>query len=236
MFKNFITVVKIFFWMLAKDKYRKQALKLTKEGKLKERDELVFKMVPLWAQYIAKITGTTVVVNGLEKIPSDKAVVIIANHQGLMDIPSIYGFIPKAISFVSKAEIAKVPLIKDWMIFLHCTFMNRKSPRDSIKAIHDAAENVKKGYSQVIFPEGTRSKGGPHREFKAGSFKLAFLSESPILPVTIDGTYKVYEQNKKITKGNTVTLTVHDPIEIAGLSKEELALIPKKVEQIVFGE
>ena len=233
MFRNIFTLIRIVFWMVRQDSLRKQAIKLNKAGKIRERDELVFGIVPKWAQYVAKVTGTTVTVKGLEKIPQDRAVVIIANHQGLMDIPAIYGYIPKAISFISKVEIKKIPLIRDWMELLQCTFMNRKSPKDSVKAIYDAAEGVKKGYSQVIFPEGTRSKGGPHRQFKPGSFKLAFLSQAPILPVTISGTYKVYEEHKKIKKGNEVILTVHEPVETAGLSREQQALIPQQVENTV---
>ncbi len=42
----------------------------------------------------------------------------------------------------------------------------------------------------VVFPEGTRSKGEQIGEFKAGSFKLATKSKVPIVPVTIDGSYK----------------------------------------------
>ena len=100
MFRNIFTLIRIVFWMVRQDSLRKQAIKLNKAGKIRERDELVFGIVPTWAQYVAKVTGTTVTAKGLEKIPQDRAVVIIANHQGLMDIPAIYGYIPKAISFI----------------------------------------------------------------------------------------------------------------------------------------
>lgn len=45
----------------------------------------------------------------------------------------------------------------------------------------------------VIFPEGTRSKGTKMAEFKAGSFKLATKSKCPIIPITINGSYKIME-------------------------------------------
>lgn len=233
MFKILVTVIKIFAWMLKRDKIRHKCLKLEKQGKSEEVDAILTELVPLWARYICETTGTKVVVKGLEKLPGDSAVVFIANHQGYMDIPVIYGYIPKFISFVSKKEIGAIPLIKDWMRFLHCTLMDRKSPRASVKAIYDAAANVKKGYSQVIFPEGTRSKGGIHREFKAGSFKLAFLSGAPIVPLTIEGSYKVFEEKKTVSKGNTVFITVHDPVMTAGLSREQQAELPAKIENVI---
>jgi len=220
--------------MLSKNKERRLALKYDKAGDIQSRDKLVFGLVPLWARFVfEKVTRSTVEVTGLEKIPQDRAVVFIGNHQGNMDIPLLFGYINKPMTFVAKAELGKIPLLSDWMKLLQCTFIERKSPRKSIQAIHDAAEGVKKGYSQVIFPEGTRSKGGPHHEFKAGSFKLAFMSGAPIVPVTIDGTWRIYEGQKKVKKGQHVRLIIHDPIETAGLSKEEQSKIHERVEKIV---
>ena len=33
------------------------------------------------------------------------------------------------------------------------------------------------------------------KDFKSGSFKLAFKSEAPIIPFTINGTYSLFEEN-----------------------------------------
>lgn len=217
--------------MLFKNKRLKIAKKFEKEGNIEERDKIVHYNVPLWARYALSLCPAEVEVIGQEKIPQDQAVVFIANHQGNMDIPVMLGYIEKPIAFVAKVELAKIPLLSDWMRLMQCTFMDRKSPRSAVQAIHEAADNLKKGYSQMIFPEGTRSRGGPHREFKAGSFKLAFMAEAPIVPVTIDGTWRLWEEKGTLTKGK-VTLTIHDPIYTKGLSKEELHDIPAKVEEI----
>lgn len=234
MFTTIISFIRVALYMLSKNNLRRLALKYDKAGDIENRDKVVFGIVPDWARFVfTKVTKSTVEVIGEEKLPKDRAVVFIGNHQGNMDIPLLFGFINKPMTFVAKAELGKIPLLADWMKLLQCTFIERKSPRKSVQAIHDAAEGVKKGYSQVIFPEGTRSKGGPHHEFKAGSFKLAFMSGAPIVPVTIDGTWRIYEGQKKIVKGNHVKLIIHDPIETAGLSKEEQSKIPAMVEQIV---
>ena len=234
MFTTIIALIRVAFYMLSKNKLRRLALKYDRAGDVENRDKIVFGIVPDWAKFVfTKVTKSTVEVIGEEKLPKDRAVVFIGNHQGNMDIPLLFGFINKPMTFVAKAELGKIPLLADWMKLLQCTFIERKSPRKSVQAIHDAAEGVKKGYSQVIFPEGTRSKGGPHHEFKAGSFKLAFMSGAPIVPVTIDGTWRIYEGQKKVKKGQHVRLIIHDPIETAGLSKEELAKIPATVEKIV---
>ena len=233
MFKTIIALIKMVVFMLGYQSKKRLALKYDKEGNIAERDKIVQKCVPMWARRVVEICGSTVEVEGVEKLPKDQACVFIGNHQGYMDIPVMFGFIPKAMTFVAKAELGKVPLIAPWMRLLQCTFIVRDSPRKSVEAIHAAAEGVKKGYSQVIFPEGHRSKGKRHLEFKAGSFKLAFLSESPIVPVTIDGTYKILEEKGKLNPSH-VKITIHDPIPTKGLSREEQGLIPAKVQEIVM--
>ncbi|MBQ3825056.1 MAG: 1-acyl-sn-glycerol-3-phosphate acyltransferase, partial [Spirochaetaceae bacterium] len=158
MFETQISLIRIACYMLSKNRLRKLALKADRAGDITGRDQIVFDIVPKWARFVfSDVAKATVDIEGAEKIPADRAVVFIGNHQGNMDIPLLFGFVNKPMTFVAKAELGKIPLLADWMRLLQCTFIERKSPRKSIQAIHDAAEGVKKGYSQVIFPEGTRS-------------------------------------------------------------------------------
>ncbi len=232
MFRTLVAMIKLSAFMIGKNGLLRRAKKLDAEGKIKERDEIVNSIVPVWARYVFEITKSEVEVEGLEKLPSDKAVVFVANHQGLMDIPLLYGFSGKPMAFVAKIELAKIPLLSSWMKLLQCTFIDRKSMRASLEAINTAAANVSKGYSQMIFPEGTRSKGRPHIEFKPGSFKLAFKSKAPIVPVTIDGTWRIYEEHNDVRSAH-VKMIVHDPIETENLSKEEMQALPATIEKIV---
>lgn len=234
MFITILKLIKIVCWMLSLNKKLRQAKKYDKKGDIEARDKIVHESVPVWARYVAKQCPATVEVVGQEKLPKDKAVVFIANHQSALDIPVLLGFVDKPMTFVAKAELAKIPLLADWMRMLQCTFIDRKSPRASVQAMHDAVDGVKKGYSQMIFPEGTRSRGGPHHEFKAGSFKLAFMAEATIVPITIDGTWHLLEEKGALSKGH-VKLTIHDPIPTAGMTKEEMHALPPKVEQICCG-
>ncbi len=70
-------------------------------------------------------------------------------------------------------------------------------------------------------------------EFKAASFKLATKPGITIVPVTINGSYKLMELNNNKIKPATVKLTIHEPIPTKGLSKEELELLPNKVHNII---
>ena len=224
------------FWYLVKNLDKKRACeKLDKTGDIKARDARIQELVPEWANYMIELMGnkkSTVTVFGEENIPQDSVVVFIANHQGYLDIPVLLGYSNKQMGFIAKAEILKVPILSGWMKLMQCVFLKRNSPKQSIEAMAKGVETVKQGYSLVIFPEGHRSKGGPVQKFKPGSFKLAFRSEAPIVPVTIDGTWHLFEEKGKPNAGD-IKVTFHPAIPTKGLTREEQSEIPSKVQKIV---
>lgn len=204
-----------------------------KKGNMKKREEAIHSITSLWARFVMKLAGAKVSVTGLENVPKDEAVLFVANHQSNFDIPLLMSQIDKPKGFIAKKELESWPLISLWMKYINCVFMDRDNMRKSAEAIVQGINILKSGFSMVIFPEGTRSKGGPSHEFKAGSFKLATKSKVKIIPVTIDGSYKLLEETGKIKKSN-VNLTIHEAIDTTKLSKEELANLHETVEKIVL--
>ena len=149
-----------------------------------------------------------------------------------MDITLLLGYSGKKMGFIAKKELRHVPVISRWMKLMQCTFLDRKNPRKSVEAMMQAVQTVKKGYSLVFFPEGQRSKGCPIQQFKPGSFKLAFRAVVSIIPVTIIDSYKLYEEHHKPSPAD-VKVVFHPPVATAGLTREQQAEIPAKVQAIV---
>lgn len=179
-----------------------------------------------------KKAGVELIVTGQENIPQDRNFVLISNHQSMVDILAILQTINRPLGFIAKAELKKVPLLNKWMSSMGCIFMNRKNLRESMQALLEGIKEVKNGYSLCIFPEGTRTDG-KMLEFKGGSFKLATKSGAPILPLTVDGTHEVLEDNGFWVKNATIRLTYHPIIETAGMSKEDQNVLAERVQEIV---
>jgi 1-acyl-sn-glycerol-3-phosphate acyltransferase len=189
----------------------------------------------LWglAKSLVDATGSTVRIKGEENIPEGSCV-FVGNHQGNFDVLVLAGYIHKPIGFIAKKELETFPLVSYWMKQQHSVFMDREDPRDSVRAILEGTENLKKGYCMAIYPEGTRSKGPEMGEFKKGAMKLALKAGVPIVPVTINGTYKMFEeQNGKKTKPVQVDLVVSKPIDTKGLSKEEQNNLSEHIKGII---
>lgn len=201
-------------------------------------DAQIFAFPKKWARSIFRKSGSTIDVIGQEKMP-DGPVLMVANHQGNFDILSMLGFVEKPAGFVSKIEMRKLPVIRNWMEAMHNVFMDREDKRQSVKAFSMAIDNLKKGHSMIIFPEGTRSKDLQLQEFKSGSLRLAVKPKVPVVPVAIQGTREVMEANGGKIKPGHIRITICDPIfpeDYEGLSLDEVTAETKSRIQQVIGE
>ncbi|KMT22185.1 lysophospholipid acyltransferase family protein [Clostridium cylindrosporum] len=203
------------------------------EDDKKKREDFVYDFVTNWAKNRLKSAGATIKVYGEDNIPEGESVLFMSNHQSNFDIPLLLGFINTHKGFVAKLELGQIPILNKWMENIDCVFMDRSSIRKSAEAIAETTKLLKRGRSMVIFPEGTRSCCNTMGEFKAGSFKLATKSKVKIVPITINGSYKLMEANGNKIKPSEVEMYIHTPIETKGLTKEEEDMLPDKVKAII---
>lgn len=212
-----------------KGKFEKLKVNSSKEEILSHLD----KVVKEWAAHVLNYVGAKIDISGRENIPKG-ACLYVANHQGFFDIPIIVESVGKSVGFIAKKELLKFKVLTYWMNQMHCIFMDRSNVRESMKAINEGVEYLKNGYSMVIFPEGTRSKGPSIGEFKKGSLKLALKSGVPIVPVAIDGSYKLREGNEKSRiKPAEVKVTICKPIHTENLSREEQMKLTDIVRDVI---
>lgn len=159
-----------------------------------------------WSNKIIKVLGYNLEVNGVENIPKDETVYFVSNHQGTIDPALIIASSPKTMSFISKAENAKLPLFGSWSKTIGVIHFDRTTREGNIYMLRESARQMKKGQSLLIFPEGTRSKCNKMNEFKVGSIQPAYLAKAAIVPVTLNNAYVLdlkdqHNKNLMITYG-----------------------------------
>lgn len=233
MLKTILWLFQLFTFLLICEPKIWKANKMLKAGKFQEHEKFAYNTVQWWATIVMKSTKANISVYGEENLPKEGAMLFVSNHQSNFDIPLLLSQIPVPKGFIAKKELGNVPFISRWMKQINCLFMDREDMKQSMQIIIEGIKLLKCGYSMVIFPEGTRSKGGPMTEFKAGSFKLAIKSKVPIVPVTIDGTYKLFEGNNNRIGSGDIKLYIHKPIYTDNLNKEDLNELHTTVQNIV---
>ncbi len=227
----------IYFWLslIFFCPFQWRAFHLMKKGEKVKKERLVFSCVNMWAGSLMKLAGIKITVEGRENIPRDRACVFVSNHQGNFDIPVLLTSLDKPNAIVAKKELEAIPLVKGWMKLLDCVFIDRENPRKAMTSINEAIDIVRLGRSMIIFPEGTRSRGGPVSHFKSGAFRVCEKAKAPVVPVCINGSYKVMEANKNWIKPAQISVKILPAIETKDMDRAELKQLSDVVREQIIG-
>lgn len=132
-------------------------------------------------------------VEGRENIEKDKNIVLMGNHQCLLDPLCLALCVPdREIHFMGKKELWNNRFL-GWLFTKAHGFPVDRGNVD-MAAIRTAMGILKEGNTLGIFPEGTRSKTGHMLPLLGGASMLAFKSGCDVVPVYIDGNYRPFRR------------------------------------------
>jgi 1-acyl-sn-glycerol-3-phosphate acyltransferase len=191
-------------------------------------------LTSFWARAIVFISGSRVKVVGRQNIFRNQSYIFCCNHQSYFDIYILLGYLPYKVMFISKETVFKVPLIGWAMKALGYIPLDRSNPRKALLSIRGALKQLEKGYSLILFPEGTRSTDGRVQEFKSGSMRLAFESASPVVPVSIYGSGKIQSKGSMEVKGQNIGLVIGKPMKPKSATKAERSQFLKQVREVII--
>ena len=198
-----------------------------------EERKQILNATSTWGPKLVEHFDVNLEVEGLENIP-EGTVLFVANHQGYSDIVAFCAAVKtKQFGFVAKQVLGKIPLYGPWILRIRSILIEREDARGAVKVINEGIELLKNGYSLVVFPEGTRSLSDEMAHFKKGSLKLATKAEVPVVPVTLSGSWRVFEEKGYIQKGITVRFFAHPPIDTKGLTRIEGIELAENVDAII---
>lgn len=214
--------------------HKKNIYKYRELGDLEKEREYILKATSTWGKRLVRDLNIDLNIIGKENLPDNGPVVFVGNHQGYGDIPIYCAALDKfQTGFIAKDSLEKVPLYGEWIKNIRSVLLPRENPRESLKAMETAVDLIKQGFSMVIFPEGHRSKCEEMGEFKKGSLRLATKPGVPVVPISVNGTYKLFEESGYMKKNFKIDFMVHPPIETSSLSKQEASNLAETVEEIV---
>ena len=160
-------------------------------------------------------------------------VLFVSNHEGFGDIPAFMGGVrEKQFGFVAKEELMKIPIFSKWILRIRSISILRDDPRFALKVFQEGEDLLKRGFSLVIFPEGTRAKGKGMRAFAKGSLRMAMRTGTPIVPVAIRGSWDCFE-GQGYPRPGVIQFHVFEHIKTAGLPKSEEGAVSDHVEAVI---
>lgn len=179
---------------------------------------------------ILKLLGIKMEVQGCTMY--DEAVVYIGNHRSNFDSLMMIAIMDRPLMFIGKSEIKKFPFVGKWFVDIGCLFLERDDIKKSIEVINQGIERVENGYSIVIFPEGGRTKEEEVKDFKAGSFKLAFKTNAHIVPVSFYNSEECYERYYRFRPAN-VSIHIGEIVDPKELELNNTVQIAKHLHTVI---
>jgi 1-acyl-sn-glycerol-3-phosphate acyltransferase len=213
--------------------FRRNIAKYRASGEAASERREILNATTLWGDDIVKKLRVDLRAEGETTLP-DGPVVFVSNHESYADIPLFCAVIrEKQFGFIAKKDLSRLPVFGKWIADIRSVFIERDDMRASLHAIEEGVELLRRGFSLVVFPEGTRSRGRPMGTFKRGSLRLAAKPGVAVVPVTHSGSFRIFEESGVITPDMRVRFCIHPPITTAGMSKKEIAALTETAEGII---
>lgn len=122
---------------------------------------------------------------GKKNVPQKGALVVVCNHNSLMDVPVSTPFMLRANKTIAKKSFSRVPFF-GWIYRFGSVLVDRDSDASRRKSMEDMKQVIRSGLDMVIYPEGTRNRTGePLKRFYDGAFRLSIDTHAPVLPVVL---------------------------------------------------
>lgn len=171
-------------------------------------------------------------VEGVERIPRTGALIVAPTHESFLDPLVVGAYLPRALRYMARRTLfVKVTEKGERRRILASAFgrwagvieLDREgADRDALKKSLAA---LAEGDAVLVFPEGTRSLDGDVREFRAGVALLALRSGAPVLPISIEGSRRVWPKGRSLPRmgAGPVRLVFGEPVTYQRPAKAEEA-------------
>lgn len=138
-------------------------------------------LVEQWAQGFLARAGITLRVEG--QSPTRGPILMVANHQSWLDIPTLHA--ARSCRFVSKAEVARWPIVGGLATAAGTLFIERSSRRDTQRIVQDMVQALQAGDMVTVFPEGTVGNGRDLLPFHGNTLQAAIDADVAVQPVAM---------------------------------------------------
>lgn len=182
-------------------------------------EETLYRPVGFFVKLGLALVGVRVVVKGIERLDPKQSYILTPNHQSFIEVPLFVTYLGRNPAYLAKKEVFRYPMFGYGIGLMGVVPVDRSNSAAAVESARRATENLRRGKSYVVYPEGTRSRDGRLLPFKKGAFMMAVDAGVPVVPVTVAGATKIMPKGEIKVHPSVVRITLHEPISTAGYGR-----------------
>ena len=174
--------------------------------KKKYEDSILYKVLRPIVKILFMAIYTPKII-GKNNIPYSGRIIIAGNHTSVLDCIFLMSCTKRGIHFLAKKELWKGP---KKILFANMGLIPVDRSKHDSNVLKTAKEYLNNEKVIGIFPEGTTEKGRGLLPFKIGCVKMAYDTDTMILPFVINGKYKMFSKDLKIVFEKPIKIKTRD--------------------------
>jgi 1-acyl-sn-glycerol-3-phosphate acyltransferase len=188
-----------------------------------------------WVVFFIYVIGFRLRAAGLRNIPRRGAVLVIANHQSLLDPIAIGLGVRRHMHYLARKTLFNNPVLGWFLRNVNVVPIDQEGVgKDGIRNI---LERLEAGNAVLVFPEGNRTDDGSLQPLRPGVGLLVKRVRAPIMAVGIAGAYQAWSRHKKLPTlsplflpraGQSMVVVYgvpRDPATLDGLARDEVLAV-----------
>ena len=154
-------------------------------------------------------------VRGLDHLPEKGPYLLCSNHQSYIDPMVMAGALPwrlfRDTFALGTSDIFGAGFMRRLARWLRVAVLDPDA--NLVSAMRAGAFGLSQGHILVLYPEGERTNDGNPRVFRKGAAILSIHTQTPIVPIAIEGFYELWPRHKKFPQFADLQLTFGKPIQ-----------------------
>ena len=160
-------------------------------------------------------------VYGRHHIPTHGGVLIVSNHQSLLDPILLPLRLDRPLNYIAKSELFENRFFAWFLRSILNAFPVRQG-RGDVRAVKETIQRLQEGHLMNIYPEGSRTEDGEIGPLQGGVALIIERAKVAIVPAVIVGAYEAWPIHRKLLRLSPVCIQFGPPMDLTGLKRDEI--------------
>lgn len=195
----------------------------------KKAQKPLIALYKFWSAVFFAAAGIRIKLENRKILKENNPAIVVSNHGSNLDMFLGAYTMLLNVKPLAKVQLKKMPLL-GFLFSTVCVLIDRSSKESREKGSRRLKQELERGYSIFIYPEGTRNKGlEPVNPFYDGAFRFAVESGVPIIAMCIIGARSITPSDGYSVKPGVIRAIFLGPYSTKGMSSQDMPALKEKV-------